>query len=155
MGLGWFHLDPQVVAIRKLIVPMNGVAFLDLIGDFIIATRATENLHGIFDVFFFITIPYFQIALTNEPAAIPIAYIVDGDGLDEHRIFGQIICMRCMKCFVYRMACRSIHGLFDGQQLVMKIVSTFIAPVHQSIDGLGSETQHTESTNVGNDMDIA
>ena len=134
---------------------MDGVAFFDLIGDLIEASRATIHVHGAFDILFRITVAHFQPAFTDEPTAVTVIHIVDGDGLDLHRLFIQVLGMRGTECLAHGMPCRGVNGLFNGKELVVELACSFIAPTHQSVDSLWRETEHAKATDVGDDMHSA
>ena len=155
VGLGGRYVDCQVVGVRKLVVQIGGVAFLDLVGDFIEAACATEDVYGLFDVVLRVPFSVLKAAFATKPAAIAFAHIVDGDATQEHGFLLQVHGMRRMELLAHRMPRRGIHRLLDGQKLVVEAAGTLVATPNQSVNGLWRETQHSEPTNVGDDVDIA
>ena len=119
-----------------MVVQIGGVAFLDLVGDFIEAACATEDIYGLFEVVLRVSVSSHQIAFATKPAAIAVAHAIDGDGLEKHVSLCQVHGTRRTKRFADRMACRGIHRLLDGQKLVVEFVGTFVTTAHQGINGI-------------------
>ena len=153
MGLGRRHVDSQVVGIRKLVVPMRRIAFLDLVSDFVETTRATKHLHRLFEVVLRVFIAVDKFAFTTEPTAIARAHVVDGDASKKNGFLFQVLGTGRTQRLADGMTRRGIHRLFDGQQLVVEAVGTLVASAYQGVDGLGREAEHPETADVGDDVD--
>ena len=134
---------------------MERVAFLHLIGDFVETPRAAENLHTLVDDVSGVHFVNFQLAFADEPTALCVGHVVDGDRTNPHRINVYVLGVWGMKYLSDGMSSRCLQGRFDALQLVVELAGFLVASSHQSVDGCGRETEHTVATDVGNDVDVA